>query len=204
MTNRIILGLAVSTALLASGGAALAEPGWAFETSRQIDNDDKDENDSDDGQTTFAGLKFGAGISVTIDFSGIDRVASAEVVNGIVRVTDEEDARARVMLESHYFFTPPGTPFGVAQGNWGIGPFVALQPGTDEIIEAAALGVMIGFKRGNTDQSFNVGIGVAVDPNTQVLGEGLRANQPLPVGETQIRYKEESQYGLVLLTSFSF
>ncbi len=196
MTNRIILGLAVSTVLLASGGVAFAQSESAAEASKPID--------SDDDQTTFAGLKFGAGISVTIDFSGIDRVASAEVVNGIVRVTDEEDARARVMLESHYFFTPPGRFLGVAHENWGVGPFVALQPGTDEIIEAAALGVMIGFKRGDTDQSFNVGIGIAVDPNTQVLGEGLRANQPLPVGETQIRYKEESQYGLVLLTSFSF
>lgn len=71
------------------------------------------------------------------------------------------------------------------------------------MIQAAALGVMVGFRRAN-NQSFNLGIGIAVDPSTRVLGEGLRANQPLPAGETEIRFKEESQYGLVLLTSFSF
>ncbi|MFN3931383.1 MAG: hypothetical protein ACK4JY_06490 [Brevundimonas sp.] len=152
----------------------------------------------------FAGLDLGVGLSVTFDLGDDERVEEAELINGIVRVTDENDSRARIMLESHFFFTPDHSFLNVAAGDWGIGPFVAVQPGTDEIIEAAALGVMIGFRRPDTGDSFNVGLGLAIDPDTRMLGDGLVADQALPVGETAIRYKEESQLGVVLLTSFTF
>ncbi|MES2834033.1 MAG: hypothetical protein V4707_04895 [Pseudomonadota bacterium] len=169
----------------------------------QADRDQKT-RETEANRREFAGLDLGVGISVTFDFGGIERISEAEVVSGVVRVKDEDDARARIMLESHYFFTPSGTPFGVAQGDWGVGPFVAIQPGTDEVIEAAALGVMMGFRREGTGDSFNIGIGVAVDPNTRTLGDGIERDMPLPVGETAVRYKEESQFGLVILTSFTF
>lgn len=76
---------------------------------------------------SFAGIDFGVGISVTMDFGGIDRVEAAELVNGVVRVTAEDDARARIMLESHYFFPGRGDFLGVSADNWGYGPFVAIQ-----------------------------------------------------------------------------
>lgn len=200
MIRLLTIGLAAS--------CALASPTWARESGIQEPSEVpapvSGGGPKADGSRDFAGLKLGVGLSLTIDFGGIDRVNEAELVNDIVRVTDEDDARARVMLESHYFFTPDRA-FLVPSGNWGVGPFVAVQPGTDEIIEAAALGVMVGFKRPDTTgQSFNIGLGVSVDPNTRVLGSGLRADEPLPSGETAIRYREESQYGWVILTSFTF
>jgi len=157
----------------------------------------------------FAGLFFGVGISLTIDTGSSDRVESASVVNGIVRVTDENNAVARIMLESHYFFKAKSKILGLFDvGPYGHGPFIALQPGTDEIIEAAGLGWMWGFKRASasaeSSDSWNLGIGFIVDPNVQVLGDGVYANQPLPPGETEIRYKEEAQYGILIVTSFSF
>jgi hypothetical protein len=125
------------------------------------------------------------------------------------------------MLELHHFFTPEGNIFGrvnevyadngerhpidAQQKEWGIGPFIAIQPGTDDIIEAVAAGVMMGFRYDSkSSQSFNLGIGWVVDPNTRVLGEGIVANEPLPDGETTIRYKEEMQNGLLILASFGF
>jgi hypothetical protein len=171
---------------------------------------DSPDNGGNGGTRDFAGLRFGIGISLTVDLGQDDRVESASVVNGIVRVENENNAVARIMLESHYFFKPASKSFlqMVEAGNWGHGPFVALQPGTDEIIEAVALGWMVGFKRAgapsNATNSWNIGIGLVVDPNVQVLGEGLEPNQPLPPGETQVRYKEESQVGILILTSFSF
>ncbi|MBU1384124.1 MAG: hypothetical protein KJ916_04640 [Alphaproteobacteria bacterium] len=152
----------------------------------------------------FAGLDLGVGISATFDFGGLERINDAEVVAGVVRVTDEDDVRARIMLESHYFFTGASGPFGVAAEDWGWGPFVAIQPGTDEIIEAAALGVMVGFRQKGSARSFNIGLGVAVDPNVQTLGEGVERDMPLPAGETVVRFREEAQYGLVLIFSQSF
>ena len=157
----------------------------------------------------FAGLDFGIGLSFTRDIGIRDRVATASLVDGLVRIDDENNDRARVMLESHYFFTP-GVGTAVAYGEkvklarWGIGPFVALQPGTDEVIEAIGMGVMVGFRRGDSDQSFNLGVGYVVDPNTRVLGDGIVKDKPLPGGETEIRFKDVAQSGWLILTSFSF
>ena len=153
----------------------------------------------------FAGLKFGVGISLTHDIGSHKRVGRASVVNGIVRVNEEENDIARVMLESHYFFTP-NQNFLVPAKQWGWGPFVSLQPGTNEIIEAIGAGIMFGFKRNNStsSSSWNVGFGFVIDPNVTILGDGLSENRPIPKGETTVRLKETSQIGLLLLSSFSF
>lgn len=177
------------------------------------------------GTQNFAGLNFGIGISATYDLGQNDRVSEATLVGappGIVRVTNQDNVRARIMLESHYFFTPPGARafwfFGPrnprfdemrADGTpqptkWGIGPFVALQPGTENIIEAIGMGLMVGFRRGDSGDSFNIGVGAAFDPNTRTLGDGVIAGQPLPAGETDIRYLEQEQFGLLFLSSYSF
>lgn len=164
---------------------------------------------ADASNSKFAGLDFGVGLSFTRDDGKRDRIASASLVNGIVRVDDENNDRARVMLESHYFFTPKAN-FGLFGDNSGdikhvgVGPFVALQPGTDEIIEAIGMGLMVGFRRGDSGQSFNLGFGYVIDPNTRVLGDGLKGDQPLPAGETEIRFKDASQGGFLILSSFSF
>ncbi len=161
-----------------------------------------DDDDRTPGATNdFAGLKFGVGISFTLANGDRDRVSDASIVNGIVRVNDEDNGRARIMLESHYFFTPGNPP---EQETWGVGPFIALQPGTKDIIESVGIGVMVGFRRGTGDESFNLGIGAVVDPNTRVLGDGIVADLPLPPGETNVRYKEEMQTGILIISSFSF
>ena len=164
-------------------------------------------------ERSFAGLNFGVGVSLTIDFGKHDRVRNAEIVNGIVRVSQENNANARVMLESHYFFTPNDIfgiiPFNKLDPNepdkYGIGPFLALQPGTDEIIEAIGLGVMLGCKRKAPDKgSWNIGVGVVVDPHVQILGDGFKENAEPPNSETIVRYKETEQWGIVILASFAF
>ncbi|WP_423604173.1 hypothetical protein [Sphingomonas sp. MS122] len=184
----------------------------------------KPEEKKEDGKQKFGGIEFGVGVSFTADLGSRDRIGEAMLdPNGIVRVKDENNGRARIMLESHYFFTPCGRVFGInglgrnectiengrvksrAPASWGIGPFVALQPGDENVIEAIGMGFMIGFRKNpETTQSFNFGIGYVVDPNTRVLGDGVLQDQPLPVGETEIRYKETAQSGLLFLASFSF
>jgi hypothetical protein len=123
------------------------------------------------------------------------------------------------MLETHYLFKPIGKLFGYfdvlentkESKSWGHGPFVGIQPGSQNIIEAVAIGWMLAFRRPENmatdltqNSSFNLGIGFVVDPKTQVLGDGIAANQPLPTGETQIRFKDTAQYGLLFMSSFSF
>jgi hypothetical protein len=173
-----------------------------------------------EGRQTFGGLDLGVGLSFTMDVGKIDRISRASVVNGVVRTDDQDNGRARIMLESHYFFTPCTwnflglkNPCSTVDGyrvadpkvaRWGVGPFIAIQPGSDNIIDAIGMGLMVGARREQSAQSFNLGIGVVFDPNTRVLGDGIRANEPLPSGETDIRYRETLQTGLLVLTSFSF
>ena len=47
---------------------------------------------------------FGSGLSFTFDLGNHDRIKSAEVVDGVVRVSDEENGIPRLVLEGHYFF----------------------------------------------------------------------------------------------------
>lgn len=144
----------------------------------------------------FSKHNFGVGLSFTVDTGSNDRVKSAELVNGIVRVTDEENGIPRFILEYHTF------NWELKKAGIGIGPFVALQTGDQEIINAVALGVMFGLKKGKTDKlSFNLGVGISADPNVQILGEGLNPNEALPDGETEIRFKEETQYGVMIVFS---
>lgn len=144
---------------------------------------------------TWEQFGFGLGLSFTIDTGDNDRVKSAEVVDGVVRVTDEENGIPRLVLEGHYFFN---SSYG-----FGYGPFVAVQPGDDEIINSAALGGMIGFRKDDNSNSWNIGLGIAADPNVQILGDGIEENEPLPGNETDVRYKETTQYGLMILFSTS-
>ena len=156
----------------------------------------------------FAGLNFGVGLTLTLDTGNNDRVENAELVNGIVRVTEERNDIPRIMLETHYFFMPNRNflwMMSVPWKEWGVGPFVGIQNGSNEIIEAIAAGVMLGFRRNaETTDSFNLGIGMVVDPSVKILGDGMKENRTLPVGETQIRYKKTSQWGVLLLCSYAF
>jgi len=176
-----------------------------------VEVDDKVEKiKSDLSAIDFAGVGFGVGIALTLDSNADkDRVKSASLVNGIVRVDEEDNDKARIMLELHYLFKPHKS-FAklVAAGNWGHGPFIALQPGSDNLFDSVGGGWMIAFKRPDaskpTSNSFNLGVGYVVDPKVQVLGDGLEPNQPLPAGETEIRYKTEAEGAVLLLASFQF
>lgn len=163
----------------------------------------------------LAGFHFGTAISFTHDMSGSPRIKTASVVNGIVRVTEQQNDIPRIMLESHYMFKlEKDTPFCLlvwtgciasTKEKWGWGPYVAIQPGTDNVIQAVAMGLMLGFKREKDDKlSWNLGLGVSVDPNTKVLGDGITRNAALPTGETEARLRTTSRAGLQIIFSAAF
>jgi|GEM_PF-1265436 len=160
----------------------------------------------EEGTRKFAGISFGVGASLTIDIGNEDRVESATAVNGIVRVEKSKNSIPRVILESHYFFLPDWKFLGLVEKQyWGWGPFLALQPGSNDIIDAIGWGIMVGFRRNlESTVSWNFGCGMIVDPNAKILGNGIVADKPLPAGETQVRYEERSQWGVLLISSFSF
>jgi len=156
----------------------------------------------------FAGINFGVGLALTFKH-GENRVESASVQNGIVRVDKESNRTPKVMFETHYFFQPRH-PNKEALTNWGIGPFVAIQPGDSggKVIDTYGLGVLIGFRKngqnGNTRSSWNIGVGYLVTTGVKILGDGIEEGQPLPAGEKDVRYKETNQPGWMIMASFSW
>ena len=170
---------------------AVASLAIVFGSVRAIADDVKPEGVP--GTKSFGGLSWGIGLGLTIDTGKRSRVASAEVVNGVVRVSEQHDAIAGFVLESHYFFVPKAKLFGsVESGYWGHGPFVAFEAGAQNsgIVNAYGLGWMIGLRQPSyqynstkkdwektySSSSWNLGVGLRVDPNVKVLGDGIIAN----------------------------
>ena len=196
------------------------------QSASNADSDSKKDNDG----SFWKNLGFGVGLSLTANLGSDERVKSASLdANGLVRVDEEEDAIARLVLETHYFgdcrkflgikeenlqgvLYPLSWlgAFAKNDGDCGIGPFVAVQSGDDEIIDAVGIGLMIGFKRTNNPNdtsSFNLGIGYIVDPDETVLGKGIDEGDPLPgseAGSETVRTRKKAQDGILFLTSFAF
>lgn len=192
--------------------------------------------DNETGRQKFGGIDFGIGVAFTYDLGNNERIKEAEIVDNIVRVRQTENVRARLMLESHYLFTPRSflgvrNFFGLRnydgyrcddwapktdqrsdcdarRKNWGVGPFVAVQPGSDQIIDAVGAGIMLGFRRrsgqADANDSFNIGVGVLYDIDVQMLGDGFVENQAPPGTEKEVRFRRGSQSGLLIMTSYSF
>lgn len=195
---RWIVGLFVVLAASAS-----VDPCRAL--TKKSETDERKEK-QEKGIRDFAGLSFGVGIGLTTDREGGPEIENAEIVNGVVRVTEEQEDVPRIMLETHYFFIPKRTFLrAVEVGKWGWGPFIGIQSGEEETIRALAAGLMIGFRKGeDAKNSWNFGVGRMFETNVKHLGSGIRENEPLPNGETAIRFRTESEQAIGLVWSFAW
>lgn len=156
----------------------------------------------------FAGINFGVAIGVLMPLYRNTRIEEAVLVPSdpanpdapkVVRATLRKSVDARLLLETHYFFQPSAYPL------FGWGPVIVVQPGTDEIVEGAGLGMMVGWRRGEkTSDSFNLGLALFMERSVKDLGEGIKEDLPLPAGETEIRYQQKPAVSAVALGSFSF
>ncbi|MBL8750432.1 MAG: hypothetical protein JNK78_14815 [Planctomycetes bacterium] len=150
-------------------------------------------------ETSLEGFNFGTGIGATFDMHSGSRVKSASIRDGTVRVDEEGDAQLGFVLETHYFF-------GASKPRlWGTGPFVAIKMGENDLIDEAGLGWMLGLRRRVEDtNSFNIGVGVMVDPDAEVLADGFIANQPAPAGATDVATKKEERFSFAIVFSYTF
>lgn len=162
----------------------------------------------------LSGVNFGAGIMGSVFSGGKKPVESARVVNGVVRVEEEGDAQVGVVAEFHtlWRWCASKSQTGLVNCNnddqhaqLGVGPSVGFKLGDNNIINAVFLGPMIAFRPNPTaTNSFNLAIGGIMAPKVKVLGDGVEKNQPLPAGETEVRYKTINKYGYALMLAFTF
>jgi hypothetical protein len=190
---------------------------------------DTNEGEKKEDSDPLARFKFGGAIGVSMDLADGDPVNEATVVNGIVRSSQTAAARPRVLLEVHRpfitFHPKPrsvkvrlpemdesGNPLkdgkqivqvGISErAGWAVGPFAAVQSGGNSVVDGFAAGVMFSILRdASTGSDFNIGVGAMLDEKVKFLGDGLVDGQPLPPGETEIRFKEKASWSFVILFS---
>jgi len=155
---------------------------------------------NDSAEKSFAGLKWGVGVGYSFG-KGPRRIDDAEVVNNVVRVKTDSTNSPRLFLETHYLFEQK-------QGQWGWGPFVSIETGSSSSSSPVAFGggLMIGFKDSDPKSSagFLLAVGYEMQSGVKTLGDGIEANQPLPPGETQVRFKTVSAGAIVVMLSRKF
>ena len=149
----------------------------------------------------FMGLSWGLGFGYSI--GGDDIIESAEIVNGVVRATDDRTDQARVLLEFHRFFWCNNKNRSVESG---CGPFVALAASSDDILKGVGVGFMWGWKSKDPSASegFSVGIGAILDNDVKSLADGFSENAPPPPGETVVRFKKEARWSGLLFVTRTF
>ncbi len=176
------------------------------------------EQDNDANRDNNYFSNWGVGPAITYDVFNRPRVDNARVENGIIRGDEQANAGASLLLEMHFMrpverLTPFSRQFGSSFCGDGIlcgaGPFIAVQAGSDEIIEALGAGWMWGFRREDQQDrlwgagQFNFGVGLVVDPNATTLAPGFELNEPLPAGATDVIVEDDAQVGLIIVFSLS-
>lgn len=179
-----------------------------------------------DQEATKFWSNFGVGLVANFASGQKRPVKSASIINGIVRVDEEDYLKYGLGLEVHKFLW--GTSWGASprqpfSGAIAVGPYVSVLPGTNNLIDAIGGGIIMGIYGARTSSlvgekpaspavpesigsklSMNIAIGGFADPGTQVLADGFEENKPAPAGETTVRYKTITQYGFQFVLSFSY
>jgi len=184
--------------------------GLLFTDDKQINEDAvKGENEIKISEK-FKELGFGIGISVAF---GDSEIIKAELVNGIVRISEAREIDPRLVLETHFFFRfksnferkyEKSSFTQMPNLDIGFGPFVCVLVGSDDFIDSVGAGLMLGFRRKGEEKNFNIGIGYMLDTKFTTLSEGIEANKVLPEGETEIRLETKSKGRLQVIFSFKF
>jgi hypothetical protein len=84
-----------------------------------------------------------------------------------------------------------------------LGPFVCFVPGTDKLFKAIGLGVMLGLRRGNTSNSFNLGLGYINYSDSTILNDSVKNGDVITPASNNVTV-QTNVGGVVILFSFSF
>jgi hypothetical protein len=148
-------------------------------------------------EKSFLGFNWALGVGYSFG-EGPQRVADAEVVNGIVRIKDDNTDQAVAILEVHHLFE--------GKNRFGWGPFASVQTGEGDTALGFGVGLEFGWRDADPKSAggFLLGVGYSWTQGVKVLGDGIVANEPLPTGETEVRFKNRSAGALLVFVSRRF
>jgi hypothetical protein len=153
------------------------------------------------GDRKFLNLSWGAGFGFSHAFD--DVIENAEIVNGIVRITEDRTQQPRVVLEFHRYFGYDRTKTPVS---FGVGPFVAVAAAENDVLSGVGAGVMFGWRSQEDAKGsgFSIGLGAILDGDVKSLGEGFEENEPPPPGETSVRFEEKARWSALVFFTRTF
>lgn len=171
--------------------------------------------------TASAFLKgWGVGLAFIQNRSPI--VSDAIIVNGVVRATTVQNYQTELIFGSHWYLQGAndhecGRILGkFLQGAGCLGIFLGVGVGgsnsASQLIDFVGTGLLWGFgdvqnadgTRDPQAKKHSIGIGIGRRFNVKHLGEGFAPNQPLPAGETQIRYDVRDTVAPYLFYTYNF
>lgn len=149
---------------------------------------------------------FSAGFLVNVYSDDI--VNSAEIRDEKVRIVDSQKTKIGVGLQAYFPFYKLSYVISTDKGKtWvkgsevSVGLYSGVMVDSTNIIDNFSVGLAYSHRR--TFGGLRIGIGYAFDPSVQRLSDEFVNGEPAPVGETQIRYKNESSGAIQLMVSFT-
>lgn len=148
-------------------------------------------------EKSFLGFNWAVGLGYSFG-EGPQRVSDAGVVNGIVRIKEDTTDQAVALVEVHHLFE--------LKNGFGWGPFASAQLGEGDSPLGFGLGLEFGWRDRDPKSSggFLLGVGYSWTQGVKTLGDGIVANEPLPEGETEVRFKNQSAGALLVFVSRRF
>lgn len=185
--------------------AQLVERSTQDKELKEAQASDKNIDQKIEAQQLYQGFNWGVGLGYSFGMGG-QRVESAEVVNGVLRVQSDVTDQPRLVLELHAHLKTWPRANGALLA---IGPFASIQTAKGESggdsLSSFAVGVMFGIQdEAKSTTGWNLGVGYVYDSNVQLLGRGLEDGQPLPTGETEVRFRRASAGGVMVMFSRQF
>ena len=109
-----------------------------------------------------------------------------------------------MFLEYHWFPDKLASKDNANRIQRAWGPFIAVAASEDNVLSGIGAGAMLGFKDAGDSEGFAIAVGFMLDNDVRSLARGFTVDEPLPEGETEVRYIDKSELSYILFMTRTF
>lgn len=157
---------------------------------------------------------FKFGVAIGFEHYKDDYISETETIgdNRIVRVSDSQEYKPSVWLETHYIWDGIASKWGLTHSAPGFYIGARLLGPDSDVFEAFSLGAMWSFKRtrignippsGQIAESINIGIG-PVWHKTKTLASGITEGEQLSADFNDVKLDERDEVSWMIMISAGF